>query len=125
VLLLLLAAWSALTVATQVFVNSGLFLDIHDAELDGALGGMALSFNAAPLALLYLYCERDPARYNQVFWLATVHQAAMAAAGLYHLVIGTFTLESIVVPVVVSAALAVLSFLQALEPRPEPEQPPA
>jgi hypothetical protein len=125
VLLLLLAAWSALAVATQVFVNSGLFLDIHDIELDGALGGLALSFNAAPLALLYLYCERDPGRYNQVFWLALVHQAAMASAGLYHWVIGTFTFESIVVPVAVSAALAVLSFMQVFEPRPKQEQPPA
>src|SRR3990172_8116370 len=77
--LLLLAVWSALAFVTQLFVNSGIFLDIHDQELDGALGGLALSFNAAPLALVYLYCSRDPQRFSHVFWLSLVHQGAMTA----------------------------------------------
>jgi hypothetical protein len=118
VTLLILAAWSGLAAVTQIFVNSGLFLDIHDVELDGALGGLALSFNAIPLALLYLYCSRDPSRYAHVFWLSLVHQGSMVAAGLYHLVIGTFSVESVLVQLAGAGALAALSFLQIFEPRP-------
>jgi hypothetical protein len=115
----LLAAWSLLAAATQLFVNSGLFLDIHDRELDGAIGGFALSFNAVPLALLYLFCSRDPARYYQVFWLAFAQQVAIVAGNLYHLIMGTFSPESVIIPVAGSIALAALSFAQVFEPRPQ------
>ena len=67
VVLLALAGWSIVAAVTQMFVSSGIFLDIHGIELDGALGGFALSFNAIPLAILYLYCARDPERYLHVF----------------------------------------------------------
>jgi hypothetical protein len=116
-MLLVLAAWSLLAGVTQLFVNSSVFLDIHDMELDGALGGLALSFNAIPLALLYLFCSRDPARYYQIFWLSLVHQGAMAAGNLYQLAIGTFSAESVLIPVLGAAFLAVLSFLQVFEPK--------
>lgn len=117
IVLLLLTAWSLLAFVTQLFVNSGVFLNIHDIELDGALGGLALSFNAAPLALVYLYCSRDPQRFPHVFWLSLVHQGAMAAGGVYHWAIGTFSMESILVPVAGAGFLGVLSFLQVFEPR--------
>ena len=117
VMLLVLAAWSLLAGVTQLFVNSPVFLDIHDMELDGALGGFALSFNAVPLALLYLFCSRDPARHYHVFWLSLVHQGAMAAGNLYQLAIGTFSAESVLIPVLGAAFLAVLSFLQVFEPK--------
>ncbi len=118
VTLFILAGWSVLAALTQVFVNSPLFLDIHDAELDGALGGLALSFNAVPLAVLYVYCARDPVRYHAVFWLALVHQGAMAAGNLYELAIGTYSAESIIIPLVGACALGALSFAQIFEPRP-------
>ena len=117
VLLAMLAVWSLLAFVSQLFVNGGVFLDIHGAELDGALGGLALSFNALPLALLYLFVLPSPGRHPEIFWLALVHQSAMAAGALYHWALGTFTAESIIVAVVISAALAVLSFLQVFEPR--------
>jgi hypothetical protein len=101
-------------------VNSGLFLDIHDLELDGALGGFALGFNALPMAVLYLYCWRDPQRYRHVFWLALIQQAAMASGAVYQLVIGTFSVESVIVPAVGSGALAFFSFLQVFEPKAPP-----
>jgi hypothetical protein len=116
-MLMLLAGWSLLAGVTQLFVNSSVFLDIHEIELDGALGGLALSFNAIPLALLYLYCARDPMRYYHIFWLALVHQAAMAGGNLYHLAIGTYSAESIAIPLVGAVLLAALSFLQVFEPR--------
>lgn len=115
--LLILAAWSLLASVTQLFVNSSLFLDIHEQELDGLLGGLALSFNAIPLALLYLFCARDPKRYHQVFWLSMVHQAAMAAGNIYQLAIGTFSIESIIIPVTGAFLLAALSFIQVFEPK--------
>ncbi len=116
VTLLLLAAWSLLAGVTQLFVNSGLFLDIHNAELDGALGGLAFGFNAVPLALLYLFCSRDPARYHQVFWLAIVNQGAIAAGNVYHLAIGTFSFESNIVALLGAVLLSGLSFAQMFEP---------
>ena len=125
VTLYLLTAWSLLAGITQLFVNSGVFLDIHDRELDGALGGFAFSFNAIPLALLYLFCSRDPERYHQVFWLALIHQAAMVAGNLYHLALGTFSAESVIVPVVGGVALAALSFAQMFEPRPHAGRAPS
>ena len=118
ILLLLLTGWSVLAALTQVFVNSGLFLDIGGAELDGAMGGFALSFQAIPLALLYLYCWRDPAHYHSVFWLALIQQIAIGAGALYQLVIGTFSVESIIIPLAGSLVLGCLSFLQIFEPRP-------
>lgn len=112
-----LAVWSMLAALTQIFVNSGLFLDIHDNELDGALGGMAFGLNAVPLAAVYLYCARNPTRHPNVFWLAFIHQGVMFAAMLYHLGVGTFSLESIIAPAVGSALLAGVSFLQIFEPK--------
>ncbi len=120
ILLILLAAWSLLTVLTEIFVNSGLFLDIHDIELDGAMGGFALSFQAAPLALLYLYCWRDPDHYRSVFWLALIQQIAIGAGVLYQWAIGTYSFESVAIPLVGSLILGVLSFLQLFEPKVKP-----
>ena len=122
--LFILGAWSLLAGVTQLFVNSGVFLDIHDMELDGAMGGFALSLNAIPLAVLYFYCARNPARYYHVFWLAIIHQAAMAFGSLYHLIIGTFSAESILLPLVGSLALVVLAFAQVFTPREQQGQPP-
>jgi hypothetical protein len=117
ILLLLLAGWSFLGVLAQVFVNNGVFLDIHDIEMDGALGGFALGFNSAPLVLLYLYCWRDPDHYRSVFWLALLQQVAMACGVVYQLIIGTFSIESIAVPLAGSVVLAVLSFLELFQPK--------
>jgi hypothetical protein len=121
ILLLLLASWSLLALLTQIFVNSGLFLDIHDIELDGALGGFALSFQAAPLALLYFYCWRDPSQFRAVFWLALAQQIAIIAGVLYEWVIGTYSFESIVIPLAGSLALGAFSFLQVFQPKPAAE----
>jgi hypothetical protein len=117
ILLLALAIWSILAALTQLFVNSPLFLDIHNQQFDGALGSLALSFNAVPLAVLYLYCSRNPARYPHIFSLAAINQGVMTLGVFYHWVVGTFTIESVVVPAVVSGALTFFSLLQVFEPR--------
>src|SRR5690606_25964077 len=76
-----------------------------------------------PLALLYLYCSRDPARYHHVFWLALVQQTALIAGNLYHLVLGTFSAESVIIPVASSAALGALAFAQVFEAGPQAATP--
>ena len=116
VLLILLAAWSFLGFLTQVIVNSALFIEKHgegDVNLDGVLGGLALSWQGLPMAVLFLYCARDPDRYRAVFWLALIASCATVASGLYHwLVTDLYSIESVLIPVGVSAGLAVLVFLQ-------------
>ncbi len=122
VLLILLAVWAIIGALTEFFTSSGLFVDLDDLELDGALGGRALSWEAIPLAVLYLYTSRDPVRYQRVFWLALIEQAAAMVANVYHLGAGDFGLESVIIPIAVAGALFLLVFLHLFQPK-EPEEP--
>ena len=119
VLLILLALWAIVGALTEFFISSSLFVDLP-AELDGALGGRALSWEAIPLAVLYLYCSRNPVRYHRVFWLALIEQAAAIFANIYHLGSGDFSLESVFIPIAVAGGLALLVFLHLFQPK-EPE----
>ncbi len=116
VLLILLALWAIVGALTEFFASSSLFVDLP-AELDGALGGRALSWEAIPLAVLYLYCSRDPVRYHRVFWLALIEQAAAIFANIYHLGAGDFSLESVFIPIAVAGGLALLVFLHLFQPK--------
>lgn len=119
--LLILAIWSLLGVLTEVFTNSGVFLDAHNRELDGALGGFAFGFEGIPLAVLYIYCLRNPRGHHAIYWLALVHMASLAASQMYHLGTGDFSFESVAVPLIGSAGIAFLAFLNAfIEDEPEP-----
>ncbi len=111
VVLILVAAWNLVAVASEFFV---------DGKIRGPFGGLPLSWEGIPLGFLYLYCARDPVRYQRVFWLALVQQAAAIAANMYHWGAGDLTPGSIVIPVAVAGALAVLVFLHMFQPR-EPE----
>jgi hypothetical protein len=121
VVLILLAVWDIIGALTEFFTSSGLFVNLHGVELDGALGGRALSWEAIPLAVLYLYCSRDPERYHRVFWLALIEQAVAIVANVYHLGAGDFSLESVLIPIIVAAVLGVLVFLHLFEHK-EPEE---
>ena len=118
--LMLLGIWEVIGAVTEFFTSSGLFVDLHGGELDGALGGRVLGWEAIPLAVLYFYCARNPDRYQRVFWLALIEQAAAIVANVYHWGAGDFSVESILIPVGVAAGLALLVFLHLFEPR-EPE----
>ena len=120
VVLILLALWAIIGALTEFFTSSGLFVDLHGRELNGALGGRALGWEAIPLAVLYLYCSRDPVRYQRVFWLALIEQAAAIFANIYHLGAGDFSLESVFIPIAVAGGLALLVFLHLFQPK-EPE----
>jgi len=122
VVLILLAVWAIIGALTEFFTSSSLFVDLHGRELDGALGGRALSWEAIPLAVLYLYCSRDPVRYQRVFWLALVEQGVAILANVYHLAAGDFSLESVIIPIAGAAALGVLVFLHLFQPK-EPKEP--
>lgn len=117
IMLLLLAAWSVLSVLAQVFTASNIFLDAHDIELDGALGGFALSWEGIPLAAVYIYAFRSPMQHRPVFLLALIHMAAMAASQVYHLGTGDFSFESVAIPLFGSAVLGALVFLHLFGPR--------
>ncbi len=75
-------------------------------------GGLALNWEGIPLAVLYIYCARDPERFRGIFWLALIAMAASVASNLYHwLVTDTYSIESVFLPVTVSTGLGVLVFL--------------
>jgi hypothetical protein len=114
IMLLILAGWSIIGVLAQTFTSNGLFLENHRAgelQLDGALGGLALGWEGIPLAVLYVYCFRDPERFHGIYWLALVHMGSVSASQFYHwLVTKDYTFESIVIPLGVSAGIAALVF---------------
>lgn len=124
IMLLILAVWSAISVLAETFTSNGLFLENHNRgefEFDGALGGLALGWEGIPLAVLYVYCFRDPKRFHGIYWLALVHMGSICASQLYHwLVTDDYTFESIVIPLGVSAGIAALVFAH-LFTRKEPE----
>ena len=111
IVLLLLAAWSAVTAVAEFLI------DVHGGKIRGPLGGVALSWEGIPLAALYLYCARNPDRYHRVFWLALIQQAAAIAAYFYHWGADDVTPGSIVVPVGVAAGLGILVFLHLFQPK--------
>ncbi len=111
VLLFLLAVWAAIGAAKEFFTSSRLFLDLHGHELDGALAGRALGWEAIPLAALYLYAIRDPERYRGVFWIALIEQSAAIFANIYHWSRGDLGFESVILPLAVAAGLDILVLL--------------
>ena len=127
IMLVLLAGWAIIGFLSEFVINSALFLETHDppegnpdVSLDGLFGGLALNFEGIPLAVLYLYCARDPDRFRGVFWLALVAQGASIAANLYHwLVTDTYSFESVALPIGVAAGLATLVFIHLFQPREE------
>ena len=121
VVLILLAVWEVIGALAEFFTSTGLFVDLHGGEIDGALGGRALGWEAIPLAVLYLYCARDPDRFHGVFWLALIEQAAAIVANVYHWGAGDFSFESIIIPAGVAAGLGLLVFLHLFQPK-EAEQ---
>jgi hypothetical protein len=120
ILLILLAAWEIVGVLVELAASSSASLDI-EGGLDGALAGRLLSWQSIPLAVLYLYCARDPVRYQRIFWLALIEQAAAVAANIYHLVADDLAVEAVFIPIVVSASLGLLAFLNVFQRR-EPER---
>jgi hypothetical protein len=117
VVLALLGGWAVLAVVTEFFTSSGLFMDLREWQIEGALAGRAMSWQGVPLAALYLHSIRDPAHYRRAFWIGLIEQGAVIAAGMYHLGTGDISGESVILPVVISAGLGVLVLFHLYEPR--------
>ena len=83
ILLMLLAGWAIVGFLTELFTSNALFLENHgtgELALDGVLAGRALGWEGIPLAVLYLYCARDPQRFaarRQNFQMWTLCQKMM------------------------------------------------
>src|SRR3989337_2536958 len=87
ILLVLLASWEVVGALVEFLASSGVSLDVTGGlggGVDGLLAVRLLSWQSIPLAVLYLYCARDPKRYHRIFWLALIEQGAAIAANLYH-----------------------------------------
>ena len=124
IMLLLLAVWEIIGALSEFFTSSGLFVNLHGGELDGALGGRVLGWEQIPLAALYIYCARDPQRYHRVFYLALLEQAVAVVANIYHWGTDDFSGESVIIPVAVAAGLGALVFLHLFQAKPAETAPP-
>jgi hypothetical protein len=112
IMLLLLAAWSVLSALAETFTSSQLFSNT-EAQIDGLLAGLAFGWEGFALAAVYLYCFRNPDRYPKVFWLAAIQMGALTVSMLYHwLIVGTFSIESVIVPLAGTLAIDFLLFAQ-------------
>jgi hypothetical protein len=120
IVLFLLAAWEIVAVLVELFASRGFSLGISGG-LDGVLAGRLLSWQAIPLAVLYLYCARDPQRFHGIFWLALIEQGAAIGANLYHVVADHLEVEAVFVNLIVSAGLGLLAFLNVFQAS-QPEQ---
>jgi hypothetical protein len=120
IVLFLLAAWEIVAVVVELFASRGFSLGISGG-LDGVLAGRLLSWQAIPLAVLYLYCARDPQRFHGIFWLALIEQGAAIGANLYHVVADHLEVEAVFVNLIVSAGLGLLAFLNVFQAS-QPEQ---
>jgi hypothetical protein len=122
ILLFMLGVWSLFGFLSQLVMNNGIFVESHnegDVALDGVLGGMALSWQGIPLAVLFFYCSRDPERFRPVFLLALVALGVSIAANLYHwLLLDTYSLESVAIPLAVAGGLATLVCIHLSQSRP-------
>lgn len=127
IVLLLLLAWSVITVIVEAWTESGVFFDVKNGkEIDGALGGGILMWQGIPLAALYFLAFRNPQNNRSVFWIGLVQQAAAIAGNVFAWGTGTFTIESIIIPVAVSAGLGALVFVNVFgrDEMAEPAAPP-
>jgi hypothetical protein len=121
IVLILLAGWEIIGFLTELFVGNALFVENHGEggiSLDGLLAGRVLAWESIALAIIYLYCAREPERHRRIFWLAVVAQSVAVAAYLYHwLVTGAFSFESVAIPIAIAAGLWTLSFLNIFQAR--------
>jgi hypothetical protein len=125
IMLLLLAGWSLLSFAAQTFTDNQVFSNTS-GDIGGLLGALVFGWESLALAIVYIYCWRNPDRYPRVFWLAAIHMGALTASILYHwLITGDFTIESVLVPLLGTLALDFLVFVHVFGDEDDGEGTPA
>jgi hypothetical protein len=120
IMLILLAAWSLVSVVAEAYTKTDVLINQGDNEINGVFGGFAFSWQGVALAAVYLYCVRDPVKYRAVFWLGLVHMAALSASMLFHAISGPVGWPSIFLPLPISIGLGVLCFMQIFAPKEHP-----
>lgn len=123
IMLILLAAWSILSVLAEAYTRTDILINQGDNEINGVFGGLAFGWQGIPLAAVYIYCLRDPVKHRPVFWLGLIHMAALSASQLFHAIAGPVGWPSIFVPLPVSVGLGVLCFMHMFAPREHPAVP--
>lgn len=117
IMLLLLAGWSLLSVLSQAFTRSDLFVNKGDNQIHGLFGGLAFGWEGIPLSAVYIYCSRNPLHHRAVFWLALIHMGALIASQLFHLGTGDYGFLAIIAPLAGSIGIACLVFLHLFHAR--------
>jgi hypothetical protein len=114
-MLVLLATWDIVGVATQLLSDS--FLFNMKAEASGILGGRAFSASALIPAIVYIWALRDPQQHRRVFWLGLIEQVALILSSFYHRGAGDISWAGAIIPSIISGALIFLIFPNLFQPR--------
>jgi hypothetical protein len=103
-ILVVLAAWNILAFLLEL-TNAG---PLSVGDIDGVLGGRAISGSVGVLGVAYLYAARNPVRYRFVLWLATLEQVAALFTAAFHWARDDIAANEAIVPILVAAAFLVL-----------------
>jgi hypothetical protein len=105
--LLLMIAWEALLLVSELSFGSSLF-DIDGDQISGVLGARGSLSGAAviPIALYGFAFTRGPLKHPSILVVAALEQVAAIVFGAYHLFVNDIEAGSFIVPLAVS-----LSFL--------------
>ncbi|MEO8456329.1 MAG: hypothetical protein ABI559_00825 [Chloroflexota bacterium] len=121
IVLILLAAWSVMTVLAEIYTKTDVLINQGGNEINGVFGGLAFGWQGIPLAAVYIYSLRDPVKHRPVYWLGLIHMGSLSASMLFHAISGPVGWPSIFAPLPISVGLGVLCFLHLFAPKEHPE----
>src|ERR1044071_9558958 len=107
--LLLMIAWEALLLVSELAFGSALF-DVDGDQISGVLGASGSLSGAAviPIALYGFAFTRGPLKHPSILLLAALEQVAAIVFGAYHLFVNDIDAGSFVVPLAVSLTFLTL-----------------
>jgi hypothetical protein len=107
--LLLMIAWEALLLVSELSFGSALF-DVDGDQISGVLGARGSLSGAAviPIALYGFAFTRGPLKHPSILLVAALEQVAAIVFGAYHLFVNDIDAGSYVVPLAVSLTFLTL-----------------
>jgi hypothetical protein len=107
--LLLMIAWEALLLVSELSFGSALF-DVDVDQISGVLGARGSLSGAAviPIALYGFAFTRGPLKHPSILLVAALEQVAAIVFGAYHLFVSDLEAGSYVVPLAVSLTFLTL-----------------
>ena len=102
--LLALAAWNLVTFLLEL--ASTALIDIE--QVDGLLGGRAVSGASAVLGIAYVYAARSPVRYRFIVWLGLIEQVVALFSMTFHWARDDVSFGEVAVPMLVATVFLVL-----------------